>query len=244
RVLLGIAIFIIFYERELNPYLIDLFDANYLEFFYNKVILSDVYYVVLGVLLFVFIAGFKCRLTGIVLSLMLFPLIFMETMHVSRQLILFSLFSVSLFPSASHINLFKLNNEHIVSAPIWPIRLIQIHLSFLYLTNAISKTTIGYLSGDVLQYMSEILSNFLVDLSSGYLNIYNLSIPVFIFAIGTVVTEYFLAFGFWFRKTRKIAIVVGLLFHFSLKFVVKIAFLGFATVFLYLVFIIPFERNN
>lgn len=246
RILVGIALLIVFYERNLEPtliYSIDFFDV---EYFYKEIFTSSFYYLILASLLILFTIGWKCRITGLLLSFLLFPLIFMHTMHVSRQLILFALFCVSLYPSSFHLSLFKLNNssQKVDDFPIWPIRLLQFQLSFLYLINAYSKTTYGYLNGEVLKVYSETLTNFLVDLSTGYLEIYSVLIPVSILAIGTVITEYFLAVGFWFKKIRNLTAVIGIIFHLSLMFVVKIEFLGFATLFFYLAFLIPFERKD
>ena len=137
-------------------------------------------------------------------------------------------------------------------SPIWPIRLIQIQLTLLYGVNAIAKTTYEYLSGDLLIEMSKTYRNFLVDFSDGYYHLLDIPIPVFVLAIASALIEYFLAIGFWFKKTRWFALVIGILFHLSLTQVVKIFMLDYVSMFLYLAFIIPFSfgakdimvRNN
>lgn len=245
RVLVVSAVFLVFYERNLTTRITDFSHYADAGLLYNEIFLSDIYYLVSSIILLLCLLGIKVRLTGLVASVLLFPLIFMNTMHVSRQLILMALFCISLYPSSFHLKLYELGGEDKVKpyAPIWPVRLIQFQLSFLYFTNAYSKTTYGYLNGDVLKFFSGQLPNFLVDLSSGYLHIFFLSIPVFLLAGLTVITEYFLSIGFWFRKTKKAALFIGLIFHIGLIFIVKIAFLGFATLFLYLTFFMPFEKR-
>lgn len=112
----------------------------------------------------------------------------------------------------------------------------------MYGVNALAKTTPAYLSGDVLMGMSQMLPNFLVDLSDGYLHVGVLAIPVALAAIGSALTEYFLALGFWFRRLRITAVVVGVLFHVILIRIVRIGMLDLASMFLYLAFLLPFDR--
>jgi 4-hydroxyphenylpyruvate dioxygenase len=94
----------------------------------------------------------------------------------------------------------------------------QIQLSVLYGINALSKLTPEYLSGERLMELST-QPNFLVDLSSGFLNLGPIAIPVAACAVGTVVVEGWLALGLWFRRTRWPTAALGLLFHAALKFV-------------------------
>ena len=68
--------------------------------------------------------------------------------------------------------------------------------------------------------------------------------PAYLLAIASVLIEYFLALGFWFKKTKWIAVFIGLMFHFTLTFVLTIFMLDYVSVFLYLAFIIPFKLKN
>lgn len=126
---------------------------------------------------------------------------------------------------------------------MWPIRLIQFQLSVVYGVNAIAKTTPGYLSGEVLMGMSNALPNFLVDLSSGYAQLWFLRMPVSMAAVLSAATEYTLALGFWFRRTRPAAAVLGVGFHLMLKQIVRIHMLDWTSMFLYLAFFLPFHTR-
>jgi hypothetical protein len=127
---------------------------------------------------------------------------------------------------------------------MWPICLIQLQLSVVYGINALMKTTPAYLSGEVLIGMSQMLPNFLVDLSDSYLHVGPLAIPVALAAVASAATEYFLALGFWFPCLRVATAVVGVLFHLILKMIVRIGLLDWASMFLYLAFLLPFDRPS
>ncbi len=116
----------------------------------------------------------------------------------------------------------------------------RIQVSVLYGANALAKCTGHYLSGDALANMS-VQANFLVDLTSGYLDVGSIRIPVFALAISTVMIESWLAIGFWIKRTRWITALIGVGFHLILRFIVNIFMLDYVSVFLYLSFLLPFE---
>ncbi len=127
--------------------------------------------------------------------------------------------------------------------PCWPIRIVQLQLSVLYAANAIAKTTPDYLSGQTLAAMMQVFPNFLVRPSDGHIALGALSIPLWLAAIGVVLTEYALAAGFWFRRTRVATAVLGVGFHTAMRYVVRIGFLDVVALFLYAAFLLPFERR-
>jgi len=86
------------------------------------------------------------------------------------------------------------------------------------------------------------LPNFKVDLSNGFLDLGFITIPVAILGISTVVSEYYLAIGFWIKKLRIFTAIFGIAFHLILKQVVGIGFLDYVAVFLYLSFLLPWEN--
>jgi hypothetical protein len=128
------------------------------------------------------------------------------------------------------------------AGPRWPIRLIQLQLSVLYGVNAVAKTHPDYLTGATLIAMSEVLPNFVPDLSGGVLHVAGLAVPVWLAAVATVATEYVLALGFWFPRLRVATALLGLVFHVALTRVVHIEYLGVVSVFLYAAFLLPFDR--
>jgi len=70
------------------------------------------------------------------------------------------------------------------------------------------------------------------------------AIPVMILGIATVVSEYYLAIGFWIKKLRIFTSIFGVIFYIILKQVVDVGFLDYVAVFLYLSFILPWEKDR
>ena len=210
---------------------------------YQDIFLTKPYLIISLLVAILFGAGFYPRIFGFILAILLFPLVFILGFHVSRQILLFTLIAFSLVQSDTRLSL-KKNTSNLTSdsGPNWPIRLIQIQLSVLYGINAIAKTTPEYLSGNVLEGMSIISPRFLVNLSNGYLHLGFLAIPVFILATSSTLIEYILTIGFWFRRSLIPTAILGVMFHLILMKIVKIGFLDWAAIFLYLAFLLPFER--
>lgn len=244
RISLGVAIPIFFFSEGLK--LTTFNNISELVWLYDNLILAKLYFCFILLLSFILIAGWKPRLTSFVLFIILIPLVFLSRGNQSRQIILFVLISFSFircetvfsllnYKSSGHSN----QNE----APIWPVRLMQIQLSLVYFVNALAKSTSSYLSGDVLTAMSIANPKFLVDLSSGYFNLAGINIPVMVLSILTVVVEYYLSLGFWIRRILVITIIVGIGFHMILKFIIDIHMLDYASMFLYLTFILPLENQ-
>ena len=130
------------------------------------------------------------------------------------------------------------------AGPSWPIRLIQLDLTVVYGVNALAKSRPHYLSGDALVDMSAALPNFLVDLRGGSLELGPLAIPVAVAAVSSAAVEWFLALGFWVHRWRWIVAAVGIAFHWALTFIVQIFMLNFASMFLYLAFLLPLVKRS
>ena len=213
-----------------------------LLYFYEHILFP--YWFPILVLLLLFGVGLRPRLLGIFLVVLLLPLPFEFGLHVSRQILLFTLLFFSLLRSDARLSLRwgRQGPQPVTAGPMWPIRLIQVQLSVVYGVNALAKTTPEYISGQVLMGMSKMLPNFLVNLSDGYLHLGPLAIPVTILAIASVMTEYALAIGFWFPRLRVATAVLGVFFHIVTKFIIRIGMLDWSCMFLYLAFFIPFDR--
>jgi hypothetical protein len=69
-----------------------------------------------------------------------------------------------------------------------------------------------------------------------------LAIPLWAAATATVLTEYSLALGFWFRRLRVPVALLGVGFHAALTLVIRIGYLDLVSVFLYSAFLLPFDR--
>jgi len=199
-----------------------------LEGLYESIVLTGPYWYLALSVIVLFGAGWRPRVLGWCAVALLFPLVFLTGMRQSRQVLVSALAVFSLLRR---------------DGPMWPIRLIQFQLAMIYGINAIAKTTPGYLSGEALMGMSQSLPNFLVDLSSGYVPMGFLRIPVRVAAVLSVATEYGLALGFWFRRTRLATAAVGVAFHLVLKTIVRIHMLDWTSMFLYLAFLLPFPAR-
>ena len=247
RILVALMITFMFSQKGLTP-IYPLTEFPIL----CKYMFSDYYYGLIYLLILLFAIGIRPQIIAILLFIILLPHDFLIQGRKSKQVILCVLLCFGFIKSLPvwHLN----KKEFLISniSPIWPIRLIQIQLTLLYGVNAIAKTTYEYLSGDLLIEMSKTYRNFRVDFSDGYYHLLDIPVPVFVLAIASTLIEYFLAIGFWFKKTRWFALVIGILFHLSLTQVVKIFMLDYVSMFLYLAFIIPFSfsakdimvRNN
>ncbi len=239
RLFLALMLAYMYAPRGLSPgYPLNEF-SNFNQYFF-----SDSYYILIYVLITLFALGVQSQIISILLFLVLFPHEFLPGGRASKQIVSCVLLC---FAFIKTLPVWKMNQRSLQISqlsPIWPVRLMQIQLSLLYGVNAIAKTTYNYLSGNVLIEMSKSYENFHIDLSDGFLQILDLSIPAYLLAILTVFIEYFLALGFWFKKTKWITICLGVLFHFTLSFVLTIFMLDYASVFLYLLFIIPFKLKK
>lgn len=239
RICVALMLAFMFAPRGLAPiYPLSEFDSL------NQYLFSDLYYILIYLLLLIFAIGIKSQFLSILIFLILFPHDFLSSGRASKQVILCVLLCFTFIKTQP---IWKINSkkykisEH---SPIWPIYLIQIQLSLLYGINALAKTTYGYLSGNVLIEMSKNLENFHIDLSDGSLHILDVPIPAFLLAFSSVLIEYFLAIGFWFKKTKWIAVIIGVMFHYILSHVLTIFMLDYVSVFLYLAFMIPFKLKE
>lgn len=92
------------------------------------------------------------------------------------------------------------------SVPWWPQLLMMTQLSICYFFAAISKLNLPFISGKPLsQWVWAPLPGWMFGLM----------------AIGTIAIELVLAFGFWFRATRRLAVVFGLMLHGSILVLMK-----------------------
>ncbi|HSG32143.1 MAG TPA: HTTM domain-containing protein [Thermodesulfobacteriota bacterium] len=244
RILLAIIILIVFFYVNASSQILY---TNFYKYFeiYDTYIITNAYLCLAAIPVILFGLGIKPRLFGFISVVLLFPLIFQYGLHISRQMLLATLLFFSFIKSDQVLSIKSILNKNIniTSQPIWPVRLIQIQLSVLYLINAAFKSTPEFMSGEVLKGLSIMLPNFKVDLSSGFLDLGFITIPVAMLGIATVVSEYYLVVGFWVKKLRIFTAIFGIVFHIILKQVVDIGFLDYVAVFLYLAFLFPWDSK-
>jgi hypothetical protein len=118
--------------------------------------------------------------------------------------------------------------------PLWAQRLICVTLSTVYFWTAFDKINPAFLSGARLEhfYMSFFGG-------SDYPDIPGFHVFCVIAAWCTIALELFLAFGLWFRRTRRIAVVLGIGFHVVLYLTLPVATFSILTILLYLAFFDP-----
>jgi hypothetical protein len=221
---------------EANPILRGLYDTVFATVCYWAIVATVAALLALGV---------RPRLTGAVLGGLLLPLVPLQGSQPGRQVLAITVLAFSFLRSDAALAVAVGRRPDAVSAgPSWPIRIIQLQLSVLYLANAIVKTTPDYLSGQTLAVMSQSLPNFLVRPSDGHIPLGGLSIPLWLAATGVVITEYALAAGFWFRRTRMATALLGVAFHTALRSVIRIAYLDVVALLLYAAFLLPFEGRS
>ncbi len=207
---------------------------------YEHVFASTGYLVLRLGLLALFALGWRPRAMGLLAAVVCVPFVAGSGVSQSRQVLIFTLVAFSMLRSDGCFSIRAASSD---VGPMWPIRLIQMQLSLLYGVNVIAKLTPAYLRGDVLVRLSERMPNFLVDLSSGALAVGPVGIPGWLLAVAVVVVEAVLAVGFWVPGFRVATAALGVAFHFAASFIIRIAWLGWTSMFLYLVFLLPFEAG-
>jgi hypothetical protein len=217
------------------------------HWWYQHVFLTREYAAVVLIVAGAFGLGIYPRITALVLFALLLPLGSLSRGRQSRQVWLFTLLSFSFVRSGASWSLpvwMKRRAGDRDAGPIWPIRLIQLQLCVVYATNAIAKCTPHYLSGETLLAMSRMRSNFLINMSDGYAHLGPIAMPAALAAVGSVLTEAYLAVGFWFRRLRWITAIIGVAFHIMLQSVVQIFMLDITSMFLYSAFLLPWSLKS
>jgi vitamin K-dependent gamma-carboxylase-like protein len=216
-----------------------------IRYIYHRMFLTSAYWTIVVTVAALLAVGVRPRLAGATLAVLLLPLVPFEGKQPGRQVLAATVLAFSFLRSDTALSLCPRRGPVPGSAgPCWPIRVVQLQLSVLYAANAISKTTPDYLSGQIAGVMMRVLPNFLLRPEDGHVDVGVVSIPLWLAATGVVLTEYALAIGFWFRRTRTATAVLGVAFHTTLHYVIRIGFLDVVSLFLYAAFLLPFERRR
>jgi len=118
--------------------------------------------------------------------------------------------------------------------PRWPLMLIAIQVSLIYFWSALDKSRVGYLSGDRLEQMFMFFY-----FGSDYPNIPFFQPIMQISAWMTVLLEYLLVVGLWFRRTQRWLIPIGIIFHGLIYYCFPVSTFSLSMWVLYLAFIDP-----
>ena len=160
---------------------------------------------ILLVSIFLAIIGLFTRTSLFLASGIVFYFFFLNQLFYLNHVYLLGLmlFLTGLAPSDRR---FALDGAEKESA--WSLRLLQVTLSIVYFSSALSKTNRGWWSGETLRLFYE-AGNIRFP---GFLEFFR-QVPYFIQGRMVVLTEYFLAFALWPRRTRNLALMVGAIFH-------------------------------
>jgi hypothetical protein len=104
----------------------------------------------------------------------------------------------------------------------WPVLLLKIQVSLVYLFSALAKITPQYLAGEILTHSLK---------QEGWSAMpvaWRTPPAVGILAVASIVVELFIAFGLWSRRLRPLAIVTGIGFHLLILAVVDSSRLSLA----------------
>ena len=141
--------------------------------------------------------GAQVRISGLVLAAVMGATLFIDQQLYSSHLYLLTLI-VLLVAVAGPEN----RSETVL---YWPILLLKLQLSMVYLFAALSKLNSQYLSGFMLA------ANFRKSL------IFPPSL-LSAFAAASILVEIFLAFALWSTRLRKLAVIIGIVFHAGMVF--------------------------
>ncbi len=193
-----------------------------------------------------FLAGAGGRVTGAavaVLYALLFNTSVLAFSH-NELLLLLALTIVGLSPSTDRWSVDALVRRRL-SRPargvrtMMPARMLQVLVSTVYSFTVIAKLNKGWLTGIALHdALLKHVPHFRALRSLAF------TLPdsdwVYVPPMWAVlVVETFLAFGFWFPRTRKLALVVGLLFHLGIELTMDVGAYSFAFCALYAAFFAP-----
>lgn len=184
-----------------------------------------------------FTLGLWLRLCGPLLSLCMFLTLLMDQQLWSNHLYLLTL-EVLLLTLAS-----TLTRPSAGTVQAWPVTLLKIQLSIVYIFAAITKLTPTFLSGAVLYLNLRREGSFALPPSLRTLPI------LAVFSVVAVLTEIFLAFALWSRKYRRVGVMVGLMFHLTLTLMivpvvaVQLAVFSLAVLALYPLYFFPLRQD-
>ena len=155
-----------------------------------------------------FALGFRLRLCGPVLTLCMLLTLLMDEQLWSNHLYLLTL-EVILLTIASAVA-----RPSAESVQAWPVTLLEIQLSIVYIFAAVTKLTPTFLSGAVLYLNLKREGWFALPPTLRTLRVLG------VLSVVAIVTEIFLAFALWSPKYRRAGVAMGIMFHLTLTLMI------------------------
>ena len=155
-----------------------------------------------------FVIGWRTRIAGTVLASVIGYSLALDQQLYSNHLYLLFLIVVllTIADSGAAISMDARQRER-ATVPGWPIWLLKVQVSIVYIFSAIAKLTPQYLSGEVLTESLKQVGFFTVPMA------WRVPLGMKLLAIGAIVMELFVGLGLWSRRLRPVAVVAGVLFH-------------------------------
>ncbi|MCA9395930.1 MAG: HTTM domain-containing protein [Candidatus Omnitrophica bacterium] len=120
------------------------------------------------------------------------------------------------------------------TAPLWATRLICFQVSMIYLWGAVSKMSPVFYNGERLQRLFAYFY-FGSDLPSSVF----FNWMMILLSWGTLLIEFYLMLALWFKKTRKTAVILGILFHLGLFYTLPVSVFSLTMCLSYILFFEP-----
>jgi predicted DCC family thiol-disulfide oxidoreductase YuxK len=156
-----------------------------------------------------FLVGWRTRLAGVGLALGMAGVLFADRQLYSNHLYLMIL-AVGLLTTAdagAALSLDSGRHREREQVAVWPVFLLKMQLSIVYVFSAMAKLTPAYLSGSV------VAASLRVDGPLAFPQEWRIFEPMFVLAVLAICSELFVGLGLWSRRWRPAAIVVGLGLH-------------------------------
>ena len=155
-----------------------------------------------------FVIGWKTRIAGAVLACVIGYSLMLDQQLYSNHLYLLFLIVVLLTIADSGAAI-SIDAKHAdrAAVPGWPIWLLKIQVTIVYIFSAVAKLTPQYLSGEVLTESLKQYGFFTVPMA------WRVPFAMKLLAIVAIVMELFVGLGLWSRRLRMVAVIAGVFFH-------------------------------
>lgn len=148
-----------------------------------------------------FIIGWQTRIAGTIVTLATGYALFLDEQLYSNHLYLLFviLLLLTIADSGAAWSLDARSRREQRDVAEWPILLLKIQISVVYVFSALAKITPQYLAGE--------------SLNASLRHAWRFPIPISAIAAASIAIELFIGFGLWSRRVRPFAIIAGIAFH-------------------------------
>ena len=155
-----------------------------------------------------FVIGWKTRIAGAVLACVIaYSLLLDQQLYSNHLYLLFLIVGLlTIADTGAAISMDARPMER-ATVPGWPIWLLKVQVSIVYIFSAIAKLTPQYLAGEVLTESLKQHGFFTVPIG------WRVPVAMKALAIVAIVMELFVGLGLWSRRLRPVAVMAGVLFH-------------------------------